>query len=64
MREIDRTGAIELIYARIEDPVRETFDSGLRLGQLALRARGIDAEAAEAEVETLEAVRKIKPELI
>ena len=85
VRAFDRTDAIELIHQGIDAPVRETFDSGLRMGRLALAAHGIAAEEADAvvedvqrrdekrlalqveetlagDIETLEAMKKIKPE--
>jgi monovalent cation:proton antiporter-2 (CPA2) family protein len=49
VRAYDRTGAIELIHMGIDAPVRETFDSGLRMGRAALKAIGAsDEEAADA----------------
>ena len=49
VRAYDRTAAIELIHMGIEDPVRETFESGLRMGRIALKAAGVsDEDAAEA----------------
>lgn len=48
VRAFDRTGAIELIHMGIGEPVRETFDAGLRMGLAALKATGVsDDEAAE-----------------
>ncbi|MGB0631883.1 MAG: monovalent cation:proton antiporter-2 (CPA2) family protein [Alphaproteobacteria bacterium] len=87
VRAFDRTDAIELIHAGIDDPVRETFESGLLMGRLALGAQGLDADEAAAvvddvrrrdgkrmalqvdetagsEADTLEAMKKIKPEPI
>ncbi|NBP73799.1 MAG: potassium transporter, partial [Alphaproteobacteria bacterium] len=51
VRAFDRTDAIELIHAGVADPVRETFDSGLRMGRLALAAQGIEGEEADAVVD-------------
>lgn len=49
VRAYDRTAAIELIHMGIEQPVRETFESGLRMGMAALRAAGVsEDDAAEA----------------
>ncbi len=85
VRAYDRTAAIDLIHMGIEEPVRETFDSALRMGRAALRATGIaEEDAAEAiddvrrrdesrlrqqvqqtaggSGDTLEALKKIKPE--
>ena len=87
VRAYDRTAAIQLIHMGIENPVRETFESGLRMGQMALEATGIsqgDAAEAIADVrrrderrlklqvqqttdagdDTLDALKKIKPEPI
>lgn len=87
VRAYDRTAAIQLIHMGIEDPVRETFESGLRMGRIALKAAGVsDEDAAEAIADvrrrderrlqlqvqqttdagedTLDALKKIKPEPI
>lgn len=49
VRAYDRTAAIELIHMGIEQPVRETFESGLRMGMAALRTAGVsEDDAAEA----------------
>ena len=87
VRAYDRTAAIQLIHMGIEEPVRETFESGLRMGRVALKAAGVsDADAAEAIADvrrrderrlqlqvqqttnagedTLDAMKKIKPEPI
>jgi len=49
VRAYDRPAAIQLIHMGIDTPVRETFDAGLRMGGLALRAAGVsDEDAAEA----------------
>ncbi len=49
VRAYDRSAAIQLIHMGIDNPVRETFDSGLRMGQMALEAAGIpEADAKEA----------------
>jgi voltage-gated potassium channel Kch len=55
VRAYDRTAAIDLIHMGIEEPVRETFESGLRMGLAALRAAGIPEEDA---VEAIEDVRR------
>ena len=49
VRAYDRTAAIQLIHMVIDTPVRETFDSGLRLGGAALKAAGA-SDVAAAEV--------------
>jgi len=87
VRAYDRTAAIDLIHMGIEEPVRETFESGLRMGRAALLAAGIPEEDAAEAIEdvrrrdesrlqlqvqqttgsggdTLEALKKIKPEPI
>ena len=87
VRAYDRTAAIDLIHMGIEEPVRETFESGLRMGRAALRAAGVaEDDAAEtiddvrrrdesrlhlqvqqtagAGGDTLEQMKKIKPEPI
>lgn len=87
VRAYDRTAAIDLIHMGIEEPVRETFESGLRMGLAALLAAGIPEEDAAEAIEdvrrrdesrlqlqvqqttgsggdTLEALKKIKPEPI
>jgi monovalent cation:proton antiporter-2 (CPA2) family protein len=87
VRAYDRTAAINLIHMGIEEPVRETFESGLRMGRAALLAAGIPEEDAAEAIEdvrrrdesrlqlqvqqttgsggdTLEALKKIKPEPI
>lgn len=87
VRAYDRTAAIQLVHMGIDTPVRETFDAGLRMGGMALKAAGVsDEDAAEAIADvrrrderrlqlqvqqttdagddTLEAMKKIKPEPI
>ena len=51
VRAYDRTAAIDLIHMGIEAPVRETFESGLRMGLGALRAAGIPEEDAAGTIE-------------
>lgn len=51
VRAYDRTNAIELIHMGIEDPVRETFDAGLRMGLAALKAVGASVEDADDAVD-------------
>lgn len=55
VRAYDRTAAIDLIHMGIEEPVRETFDSGLRMGMAALRAVGVTEDDA---AETIDDVRR------
>ena len=55
VRAYDRTAAIDLIHMGIEEPVRETFDSGLRMGMAALRAVGVTQDDA---AETIDDVRR------
>jgi CPA2 family monovalent cation:H+ antiporter-2 len=55
VRAYDRTAAIDLIHMGIEEPVRETFDSGLRMGMAALRAVGVSEDDA---AETIDDVRR------
>lgn len=55
VRAYDRTAAIDLIHMGVEAPVRETFESGLRLGMAALRAVGV---AEDDAAETIEDVRR------
>lgn len=87
VRAYDRTTAIDLIHMGIEEPVRETFESGLRMGLAALRAAGVSEEDADETIDdvrrrdesrlqlqvqqtsgasgdTLEVLKKIKPEPI
>lgn len=87
VRAYDRTAAIDLMHMGGERPVRETFESGLRMGYAALRTTGASREeAADAiddlrrrderrlqqqvqqttgtEDDTLDALKKIKPEPI
>ena len=51
VRTFDRTDAIELNHAGVDDPVRETLDPGLRMGCLALDALNVPEEEAGAVVE-------------
>lgn len=51
VRAYDRTAAIELIHMGIEQPVRETFESGLRMGMAALRAAGVSEDDASEAIE-------------
>lgn len=51
VRAYDRTAAIDLIHMGIEEPVRETFESGLRMGLAALRAAGVPEEEAAGTIE-------------
>ena len=55
VRAYDRTAAIDLIHMGIEEPVRETFESGLRMGRAALRAAGV---AEDDAAETIDDVRR------
>lgn len=55
VRAYDRTAAIDLIHMGIEEPVRETFESGLRMGMAALRAAGVTEDDA---ADTIEDVRR------
>jgi voltage-gated potassium channel Kch len=55
VRAYDRTAAIDLIHMGIDAPVRETFDSGLRMGMAALRAVGVSEDDA---AETIDDVRR------
>lgn len=55
VRAYDRTAAIDLIHMGIEAPVRETFESGLRMGMAALRATGVGQDDA---AETIDDVRR------
>lgn len=55
VRAYDRTAAIDLIHMGIDAPVRETFDSGLRMGLAALRAAGVSDEDS---AETIDDVRR------
>ncbi|MFT5485245.1 MAG: monovalent cation:proton antiporter-2 (CPA2) family protein [Paracoccaceae bacterium] len=55
VRAYDRTAAIDLIHMGIDAPVRETFESGLRMGMAALRATGVTEEDA---AETIDDVRR------
>ena len=55
VRAYDRTAAIDLIHMGIEEPVRETFESGLRMGRAALRAAGV---AGDDAAETIDDVRR------
>lgn len=55
VRAYDRTAAIDLIHMGIDAPVRETFESGLRMGMAALKAAGVTEEDA---AETVDDVRR------
>jgi glutathione-regulated potassium-efflux system protein KefB len=59
-RAYDREHALKLIDAGVHEQVRETFDSALRFGELALRALGVDEDEAArtaAEVRRRDAER-------
>lgn len=48
VRSFDREHALELVHRGVETQVRETFESAMKLGEMALRELGVpDAEAAE-----------------
>ena len=60
VRAWDRGHACRLLGAGVDAPVRETFESALRMGELALQALGDDAEQAAqviARVRELDAQR-------
>jgi glutathione-regulated potassium-efflux system protein KefB len=48
VRSFDREHALELVHKGVETQVRETFESAMKFGELALRELGVpDAQAAE-----------------
>lgn len=48
VRSFDREHALELVHKGVETQMRETFESAMKFGELALRELGVpDAEAAE-----------------
>jgi glutathione-regulated potassium-efflux system protein KefB len=48
VRSFDREHALELVHHGVETQVRETFESAMKFGEMALRELGVpDAEAAE-----------------
>ncbi len=55
VRAYDRRHAVELVGQGVDYQVRETFDAAIAFGEAALRALGVDADAAR---ETAEEVRR------
>lgn len=53
VRSYDRGHALELVKAGVEVQVRETFESALRFGEIALRELGVSDEEAQAIVEEI-----------
>lgn len=48
MRAFDRRHAPQLIHSGVDVPIRETFESALAFGEMALRALGVSPEEASA----------------
>lgn len=51
VRAYDRRHAVELVGQGVDYQVRETFDAAIAFGEAALRALGVDADAARATAE-------------